>query len=165
MNSIKKIINKVLAYVISTLLIVMTALVLWQVITRYIFNQPAVFTEELVIVILTWTAFLGAAYAFGSREHMALVFLKMKLKGVPRKSLVIFIDVLVMVFVFFILIIGGFKLAQGVKGNLTPILRMPKSLTYASPFVSGIIIMIYQLCHIADSIFKKTTHKEESNGN
>ena len=71
--------NKVLAVVVSALLIVMTVLVLWQVFTRYVLNNPAVFTEELIIIILVWTSFVGAAYAFGRREHMALVFLRDKL--------------------------------------------------------------------------------------
>ena len=46
--TVKNIMNKVLSIACSVLLSFMTILVLWQVFTRYILNNPAAFTEELV---------------------------------------------------------------------------------------------------------------------
>ena len=57
---------------LHVLLSIMTLLVLYQVFTRYILNSPAAFTEELVRYFLIWTSFIGAAYAFSTREHMSL---------------------------------------------------------------------------------------------
>ena len=149
---IKTSINKVLALVISVLLTVMTLLVLWQVFTRYIMNNPSTFTEELVIIILVWTSFLGAAYAFGTREHMALIFLKNKLTGKKKKALTFFIDIVVLFFVWTILIRGGLKITMGVMATRTPILRLSKSVIYSSTLVSGIIIAIFQIVNILEDI-------------
>ena len=59
-------------------------------------QQPAAFTEELVKYSLIWTGFIGAAYAFSTREHMALTLVRDKLTGRPHQILVIFIDALIL---------------------------------------------------------------------
>ena len=69
----------VLSRIATVLLSVMTLLVLYQVFTRYVLNDPAAFTEELVKYSLIWTGFIGAAYAFYTREHMALIVFRDKL--------------------------------------------------------------------------------------
>ena len=96
LGTIKKYMNKVLAACCAVLLTFMTFLVLWQVFTRYVLNSPAAFTEELVKYSLIWTGFIGAAYAFSTREHMALTLVRDKLTGRPHQILVIFIDALIL---------------------------------------------------------------------
>ena len=81
----------------------MTLLVLYQVFTRYVLNDPAAFTEDLVKYSLIWTGFIGAAYAFYTREHMALIVFRDKLNPQGRKILMIFIDALILLFALFVL--------------------------------------------------------------
>ena len=111
LGTIKKYMNKVLAACCAVLLTFMTFLVLWQVFTRYVLNSPAAFTEELVKYSLIWTGFIGAAYAFSTREHMALTLVRDKLTGRPHQILVIFIDALILLLAIFVITIGGYKLA------------------------------------------------------
>ena len=79
LSVIKKWMTRLLAGIATVLLSVMTLLVLYQVFTRYVLNSPAAFTEELVRYFLIWTGFIGAAYAFITREHMCLVLVRFKL--------------------------------------------------------------------------------------
>ncbi len=74
MKALRKIMDKILSYSLSILFVVMTGLVLWQVFTRYILGDPSIFTEELVRIILLWTSFVGAAYAFGKESIWHLCF-------------------------------------------------------------------------------------------
>ena len=76
LTSVKKWMTFLLSRIATILLSVMTFLVLYQVFTRYVLNSPAAFTEELVRYSLIWTGFIGAAYAFSTREHMSLVLLQ-----------------------------------------------------------------------------------------
>ena len=76
LSVIKKWMTRLLAGIATVLLSVMTLLVLYQVFTRYVLNSPAAFTEELVRYFLIWTGFIGAAYAFITREHMCLVLVR-----------------------------------------------------------------------------------------
>ena len=91
LTTIKKWMIFVLSRIATVLLSVMTLLVLYQVFTRYVLNDPAAFTEELVKYSLIWTGFIGAAYAFYTREHMALIVFRDKLDPQGRKILMIFI--------------------------------------------------------------------------
>ena len=95
MANIRKVMSKILSVASAVLLSFMTVLVLWQVFTRYVLDNPAAFTEELVKYSLMWTAFIGAALAFFTRDHMALTLVKDKVKGVPQKVLSVFIDGLI----------------------------------------------------------------------
>ena len=112
---VKKVMTKLLAGVATILLSVMTLLVLYQVFTRYVLNSPAAFTEELVRYFLIWTGFIGAAYAFITREHMCLVLLRDSLKPESRRILMTFLDVLILIFAVFVITIGGFKLAMSAR--------------------------------------------------
>ena len=60
--------DKILSIACAVLLTFMTVLVLIQVFSRYVLNSPVAFTEELVRYSLIWTGFIGAAYAFSTRE-------------------------------------------------------------------------------------------------
>ena len=71
--------------------------------TLYVLNSPAAFTEELVRYFLIWTGFIGAAYAFITREHMCLVLVRDSLSPGRRRILMIFIDVLILIFAIFII--------------------------------------------------------------
>lgn len=155
MIKLKAALDKVLSYFLSILLVVMTALVLWQVFTRYLLNNPSSFTEELVIIILIWTSFLGTALAFGKREHMSLVFIKEKIHGKKRMVLEVFIDLLVLVFAVVILIFGGKAITEGVFSIKMPILGISKGLVYVSTVVSGIIISFYQIVNILEDFKMK----------
>lgn len=104
---VKNVMNKILSAASVVLLVFMTSLVLWQVFTRYVLGKPAAFTEELVKYSLMWTAFIGAAYAFFTRDHMSLTIIKDKLTGNKRKILLLVIDVLILLLAVFVFVIGG----------------------------------------------------------
>ena len=122
---IKKWMTRILSGIATVLLSVMTLLVLYQVFTRYVLNSPAAFTEELVRYFLIWTGFVGAAYAFITREHMCLVLVRDSLSPKKRRILMIGIDVLILVFAGFIITIGGFKLAMSATKVFSALLGIP----------------------------------------
>ena len=150
--AVKNIMNKVLSAVCSVLLSFMTILVLWQVFTRYVLNSPAAFTEELVKYSLMWTAFIGAAYAFFTIDHMALTLIKDKVTGVKHKILVSFIDILILLLAVFVFIIGGFMLALSARQEFSALLGIPRSLVYAITPISGIFITIAQIINLYEDI-------------
>ena len=124
LTKIKKGMNFLLSRIAAVLLSAMTLLVLYQVFTRYVLNSPAAFTEEIVKYLLIWTGFIGAAYAFSTRQHMALVLVRDRLSPNRKKVLMTAIDVLILVFALFVIIIGGTKLAlSAVKELYTVWLR------------------------------------------
>jgi len=54
----------------AILLFIMLVLVSVQVITRYIFNNPISWTEEMARFILVWITFIGAAISLKQNQHV-----------------------------------------------------------------------------------------------
>ena len=158
MANIRKVMSKILSVASAVLLSFMTVLVLWQVFTRYVLDNPAAFTEELVKYSLMWTAFIGAALAFFTRDHMALTLVKDKVKGVPQK---VFIDGLILALAILVFVIGGFMLAVSAKQEFSALLGVPRSLVYAIAPISGIFIAIAQIINLYEDITGKIIKKEE----
>lgn len=149
---IKKTMIFVLSRIAAVLLSVMTLLVLYQVFTRYVLNSPAAFTEELVRYFLIWTGFIGAAYAFSTREHMSLVLVRDKLNPSGRKVLMTAIDILILLFALFVITIGGIKLAMSAVKVYSALLGIPRSLVYSMAPVSGVFIILAQIINIYEDV-------------
>ena len=145
-------INLLLSTLCTVLLVFMTFLVIWQVFTRYVLNDPASFTEELVRYSLIWTGFIGAAYAFSTREHMALTFLRDKLDESNIKRLKVAVDVVILLFALAILVIGGTKLAIAASMEYSALLGFPRSLVYSMAPISGVFIVIIQIINIYEDV-------------
>ena len=159
--NIKKVMCKILSVASAVLLSFMTLLVLWQVFTRYILNSPAAFTEELVKYSLMWTAFIGAALAFFTRDHMALTLVKDKVKGTPQKALSVFIDGLILALAILVFVIGGFTLAVSARQEFSALLGVPRSLVYAIAPISGIFIAMAQVINLYEDVTGRKIGKEE----
>lgn len=149
---IKKVMTKLLAGIATILLSVMTLLVLYQVFTRYVLDSPAAFTEELVRYFLIWTGFIGAAYAFITREHMCLVLVRDNLKPQQRRILMAFLDILILVFAVLVITIGGFKLAVSAQREYSALLGIPRSLVYGMAPLSGLFIIMAQIINIYEDV-------------
>ncbi len=76
----------------AALLFVMAALAFANVLTRYIFEYPLAFTEELEVNGLVWLTLFGTASAFRRRRHLRMLFLQDKFSKNGRRILNIIIS-------------------------------------------------------------------------
>ena len=76
MKRIKNVLDKIIEIFCIAIMGIMTLLVTWQVITRYVFNKPSVFTEQVSQYLFVWLVMYGSAYVFGKREHMQISFIR-----------------------------------------------------------------------------------------
>ncbi len=123
-------------------------------------------TQEVLRFSLIWIAVIGSTYAFGQDEHLALTFLRDKIKGQAHKRLRWFIDLMVIAFALFVLVIGGFTISNATMAELSPILSIPMGLIYGVLPVCGIIIIYYQIINMtkrqeveALSVLEKGEHE------
>ena len=94
MKQLKQIINKVVEWISIGLVVVMVLLVLWQVVARYLLNNPSSFSEALTRYLFVWLVLITSTYAFGSRDHMYIAALNDKLKGKTKTVVNILIEAL-----------------------------------------------------------------------
>lgn len=152
LTAVKKFMIKLLAGIATVLLSAMTLLVLYQVFTRYVLNSPAAFTEELVRYFLIWTGFIGAAYAFFTRQHMCLVLVRDSLNPSGKRILMTLVDLLILLFALFVITIGGFKLAMSAEKVYSALLGIPRSMVYMMAPVSGLFMIAAQVINLYEDI-------------
>ena len=152
METLRKRLDKVLEFICCTLLALMTILVTWQVVSRYVLNNPSTVTEELVLFSFVWMGLLGGAYLFGKNEHMAMTFLFDKLSEKNKIKVRIFFELVIMAFAVFILVFGGWNMSKLSMGQLSSSLQIPMGYIYLALPLSGITTMIYNALNISDII-------------
>ncbi len=161
LGSIKFWMDRILSIACAILLSFMTILVLIQVFSRYVLNSPVAFTEELVRYSLIWTGFIGAAYAFSTREHMSLTLLRDKFTGKAHTGVLVLIDALILLMAVFVFTIGGFKLAVSASREFSALLGIPRSLVYAIAPISGVFIVLAQIINIYEDITGEKVESKE----
>lgn len=149
---IRSALSKVLLWITVALLVIMTALVLYQVFTRYVLSSPVAFTEELVRYSLIWVSFIAGTYAFLERQHMALTIVRDRFPARSRRVLIIGIDVLILVLAVLVLGIGGAFLAWDSRGDISALLGISRGLVYAIVPIAGVGITLAQVLNILDTV-------------
>jgi TRAP-type C4-dicarboxylate transport system permease small subunit len=141
------IIDKLLGGLVTILMGVLVLNVLWQVASRFIFMHPSSFTDELAGYLLIWVGLMGAAYATGQKQHLAIDLLSAKLSDHKKKIQSTTINILIALFAIVILIGGGSNLVF-ISFHLEQVssaLRVPIGYVYMVLPLSGLFIIYYVL--------------------
>lgn len=146
----KKSLDRILGSFLVFLMIVIVLAVLWQVFSRYVLHSPSSVTEELARYLLIWIGILGAAYAAGQQDHLAINLLEERLDKKNRQRLRIGIDLLIIFFCITVLIIGGGNLVyvNYDLGQSSAALELPLYIVYTVIPLSGLLIIIYKVNEI-----------------
>lgn len=149
LTTIKKAVDKVMEWSCILILIVMTVLVTYQVITRYFFNRPSAISETAAQYLFVWMVMFGSAYVFGLREHLSITVIKDKLS--PRNNMIVelLINLVLLAFSAGVLLIGGLQGALKQMGTVDAALQIPMGVIYiALPFCGAAIVfyVIHNTC-------------------
>lgn len=149
-NTFREKLDRTVALLLVIILGIMVLNVTWQVVSRYVFQSPSSFTDELSRYMLIWLGMLGAAYVAGKNEHLAIDILPQKLTGKPKMRLMIFIHIVIISFVLPVMIMGGGNLVYitFVLEQKSATLQVPLAYIYSIIPLSGILIVYYQLSNI-----------------
>ncbi|MEP2026156.1 MAG: TRAP transporter small permease [Reichenbachiella sp.] len=138
-------IDQILEYILSLLLGLMVLNVLWQVASRFLLNDPSAFTDELSRYLLIWVGLLGAAYASGKGMHVAIELLERALSPKKQRIQQLSIQVIIIVFAFLVLIVGGIRLVHisFQLGQTSSAMHIPLGYVYLALPLSGVLIAYY----------------------
>jgi TRAP-type C4-dicarboxylate transport system permease small subunit len=143
-----------LGWILSAMMGLAVANVVWQVFTRYVLGDPSQFTDELARYLLIWVGLLGAGYAAGKRMHLAIDLLPMKLTGRAHEALGLLIDLMIFLFALIVMVFGGARLVglQLMLEQTSAALGVPLGYVYLALPVSGLLIMFYSTLYMLDRI-------------
>lgn len=154
MDQLRNIINKFTEWLACAILAIMTVLVTWQVITRFVFKAPSSITEALAKYLFVWLILITAAYVVGKREHMAIEFFVARYSFKTRTILEIVVEICIFLFAAIVLTYGGGYIAMNAMSQADSALSIPMGIVYLALPVSGVLSMFYSFCNIIDEIKK-----------
>lgn len=143
----KIMLDKILGSFLVFLMTIMVTAVTYQVFSRYILQSSSSFTEEIARYLLIWIGILGAAFISGQQEHLAIDVLAPRLSEKNRIRLRIGINILIILFCLFVLIIGGSNLVylNYLLGQTSAALNIPLGAVYTVLPISGVLVIIYKI--------------------
>lgn len=152
MDRLRRMLDQALAWFLVALMFIAVVNVLWQVFTRWVLNDPSAYTEELARYLLIWIGLLGAGYAAGKKMHLAIDLLPNSLKGSRRHALEILIDVIILSFAVFVMIVGGYRLMSLtlLMGQQSAALGIQLGWVYSVLPLSGAVIAFYAVLSIIE---------------
>ena len=138
-----KTLNKILGYLIALLVGLMVLGCCWQVITRFLLNNPSKYTEEFLRYALIWMTMLGVPYAYGQERHISINIITktFSLKGSLFTKMVI--EIIVMILCVTVFIAGGIMVTMNSAGQISPALQLPMPLYYVGLPICGVLTLIY----------------------
>lgn len=142
--------DKWIAYFLVVLMALMVLNVTWQVVSRYVFQSPSSFTDELSRYMLIWVGMLGAAYVAGKNEHLAIDILLTKLEEKAQDKLMILINSCIFIFALVVMVIGGSNLVYltFILEQKSAVLQIPLAYIYGIIPFSGLLVIYYQVVAI-----------------
>ena len=126
------------------LVITVAAVVLLQVLMRYLFATPNPWSEELSRFAFIWVSLLGASLAVEHRAHFGFDQVTRKLAPRTKRAVETFAQAVVLGFSL-LLIATGIALMDLTMGERSPALNLPMALVYAAAPVSGLLMAIHLL--------------------
>ena len=150
LHKIRKGMNAVVSTICIILFAVMVVVGTYQIITRFVFNNPSTISEELLTYTFAWMAIFSSAYVFGKRDHMRMTFVADKLPKEQRKILEIIIELLIIAFAVIVLVYGGFTIMGLTMTQKTASLGVMMGVIYAVVPICGILIAIYGVMNVID---------------
>lgn len=156
-DPMRKIVDRVTAFLTCSLMIVMVLIACWQVFTRFVLNAPSTVSEEFLRYALIWLTMIGSAYAYGKKKHLAVVFVARKIPEKYQIVVKLLVEAVVLVFIVVILLFGGSKAYQNAIGQVSSALGMPMEYLYLSLIIAGVLFLFYSIIHIKE-YFTKNEH-------
>jgi TRAP-type C4-dicarboxylate transport system permease small subunit len=95
-----KILEKIENFVVLNFLGIMFVVLFFQIIMRYLFNTPLIWSEELARYLFVWVAFIGASFGVRDSAHIKLTVI---FNYFPRKFQKIFTIVTNIITIIFFL--------------------------------------------------------------
>lgn len=141
-------------------IIVMTAIVGWQVFGRYVLNSSPSWSEQASLTLMIW--YVSFAAAAGVREgfHIRIVALENAVPPKARKAMRVVSNLVVAACGAAMLVWGGALVAR-TWSHVIPSLGLPRGAAYLGLPLSGGLIFLFSIERILEELKGVTASDEE----
>lgn len=146
-DKVKKYVDKLVELLCISIVAIMTLLITYQVVSRYVFNSPSAVSEVLSRYLFIWLILFGSAYVFGLREHMAISYIKQKFSSKVQILVDMFSELIILIFALSVMIIGGNSASTRQMWQMDSALQIPIGIIYMAIPISGGLMIFYFFCN------------------
>ena len=147
-------------YLLEALLVLMGITILVQIASRYLFNNPLIFTEELASLCFIWMTMLGSGFCIKNKLNTRITILVDRLPPFWKKASSILTDLLCMA-MFLFLLPTGIRFNASQARVQTAAMQLPMTVIYSSFLVATALISIRFAIDIVETISGQPLVKEE----
>jgi C4-dicarboxylate transporter DctQ subunit len=154
LGRINAVIYRVIKEILIAIGLVLIALVFIGAVLRYIFGLSIIWSYEVSILLLVWSAFLGAAAGVRSRNHVNFDLFMNKLPPSARKWAVLLKDLIVIAF----LVTGtwyGYKVLGRTMRQQMQTINLPVGLLYMAIPVGFVPMILFYLQELFENFAAK----------
>lgn len=152
MNKVRKVLDQLMRGFNVAVFALLTIITTWQVASRYLFNAPSTWSEELSSYLFAWVTLSGAAYVFGKRDHMNIPIVVDMLPVKAQRIIAVLGEVVILIFALSIMIYGGISITSLTMGQQSSSLSVAMGVFYAAIPITGVFIAIYNVLNIYDLV-------------
>ncbi|MTD30591.1 TRAP transporter small permease [Planomicrobium sp. YIM 101495] len=158
--------EKIFIYLSGIFLGLLSAIVFYEVIARYVFGSPTIWVSEISTYLLQFIVFFSMGYLLIKDEHLKVTFVLDKLKGRAKKAVRILNNILILPYAV-ILMIYGFAITSSTwerEATSPTLLAVPLWIPNSFIFLGGALLIIGALCGILKIIIEEPVELEEVGG-
>ncbi|ADH92732.1 TRAP transporter small permease [Arcanobacterium haemolyticum] len=148
MKALTQHVNRVVGYVCALLFALLVATTVWQVFSRLVLDSPVTWSEELAKILFVWLSFLGSAYVYGERGHMAVEFLARRFPNAVERLLALGTHVAALLFAVIVLVWGGANAAANAWSQNLTALPTTIGVVYVVIPIAGVAFVFYTVSHL-----------------
>ncbi len=150
-----KALDRLLKYLLTFLVGLLTVSVFLQVLIRFVFKYPLPWTEEVSRIAFVYSIFVGATIALREKAHLNVDFVLVVLPPGVARAVKLVGTVLVGIFLVYMTWQGiAFVQATGVQ--VTPVMQVPFRYLYLIIPSSGALMLLYLILGTIDELRRRT---------
>jgi len=153
MNTLRKITERVIFF----LFLVLVAVVFYQVLARYAFNNPPSWTEEIARYCQVWIILLTSSICIRKGSHLAVDYLSHRFSHSVNHIIKIVIHLLMLLYVCVVLVFG-WKLMMAGRYQLSPALQINMLFVYVIFPLSGVLMLLEAAIKTVEAFVNKPKH-------
>ncbi|MDE2413564.1 MAG: TRAP transporter small permease [Comamonadaceae bacterium] len=128
-------------------LLVIVAIVFYQVFGRYVLNNSPTWTENFALVLVLYVTLLGGAVGVRDAGHIGMESLLVLVPEHIRNRIELVIHCIVIVFGAY-MVFNGIVLGHSVYTYKIPNLGLPEYIRYVPLVASGVLVILFSIEHI-----------------
>ncbi len=143
--------DRLLKYLLTFLVGLLTVSVFLQVLIRFVFKYPLPWTEEVSRIAFVYAIFLGAAIAVRQKTHLNVDFVLVVLPRPVARAVKLVGTLFVGIFLVF-MTWQGMVFVQATGVQVTPVMQIPFRYLYLIIPSSGGLMLLYLVLGVIDDL-------------